>query len=301
MENKKLIVGTRGSALALTQTKWVINELKKLDQSLDIEIKIIKTKGDKILDVALNKIGDKGVFVKEIEDQLLNGDIDFAIHSLKDMPSTLPEGLKLTYSPKRANYEDVLVIKGNYKSLDDLPKDAIIGTGSRRRAVQLLKRFPNFKIEGIRGNVHTRMEKIYTENMDGTILAAAGLERLDIKIDERFNIIPLGDLGFVPAPCQGILGVEIREKDDYLDTLFKKLSTDESELIKNSEREFLKNMGGDCHTPVGGLAKIINGKIEIIGFLGEAESLNIKENRVRGDIQNYKELALELANSLLKD
>ena len=206
----KLVVGTRGSNLALVQTNWVVDQLKKENPGVEFEIKIIKTKGDLIKDLPLDKIGDKGLFVKEIEKSLLDGEIDMAVHSMKDMPSYLPEGLKFAHSPKREDPRDALIFKEGYKSLDDLPQGARIGTGSKRRKYQLLKHRPDLEIVPIRGNIETRIKKIETEKLDGVVLAASGLRRagLDDKID---YYIPTDIM--LPAPAQGILALEIREDD----------------------------------------------------------------------------------------
>lgn len=167
----KVVVGTRGSKLALTQTNWVIDELKKNNPEVDFEIKIIKTKGDLVQHLSLDKIGDKGLFVKEIEQQLLYKEIDIAVHSMKDMPSCLPAGLKFAGIPKREDPRDVLILKEGYTSIDDLPQGAKIGTGSKRRKYQLLRARPDLEIVPIRGNIDTRVRKIEDENLDGVVLA----------------------------------------------------------------------------------------------------------------------------------
>ena len=176
----KIVVGTRGSKLAVTQTNWVIDKLKEKHPSVEFEVKIIKTKGDLIQNVSLDKIGDKGLFVREIEQQLIDGEIDMAVHSMKDMPSSLPEGLKFASVPKREDQRDVLILKDGYNSLEDLPQGATIGTGSKRRKYQLLNHRPDLNIVSIRGNVDTRIRKIKDENLDGIVLAASGILRVGL-------------------------------------------------------------------------------------------------------------------------
>ena len=196
----KIIVGTRGSKLAVTQTNWVINKLKEKHPEVEFETKIIKTKGDLIQNVSLDKIGDKGLFVKEIEQQLIDGQIDMAVHSMKDMPSNLPEGLKFASIPKREDARDVLVLKEGYSSINDLPNGAKVATGSKRRKYQLLKYRPDLNIVPIRGNVDTRIRKIVDENLDGVVLAASGLLRVGLE-DKITYYIPKDIM--IPAPAQG--------------------------------------------------------------------------------------------------
>ena len=216
----KIIVGTRGSKLAVTQTNWVINKLKEKHPEVEFETKIIKTKGDLIQNVSLDKIGDKGLFVKEIEQQLIDGQIDMAVHSMKDMPSNLPEGLKFASIPKREDARDVLVLKEGYSSINDLPNGAKVATGSKRRKYQLLKYRPDLNIVPIRGNIDTRIRKIVDENLDGVVLAASGLLRVGLE-DKITYYIPKDIM--IPAPAQGALAIEIRENSKDIEEIINSL------------------------------------------------------------------------------
>ena len=268
----KLVVGTRGSNLALVQTNWVVDQLKKENPEVEFEVKIIKTKGDLIKDLALDKIGDKGLFVKEIEKSLLDGEIDMAVHSMKDMPSYLPEGLKFAHSPKREDPRDALIFKEGYKSLDDLPQGARIGTGSKRRKYQLLKHRPDLEIVNIRGNIETRIKKIETEKLDGVVLAASGLRRagLDDKID---YYIPTDIM--LPAPAQGILALEIREDDKETEKIIDSIKDDITKIQIDAERGFLIGVNGSCHIPMGAYCEIEGEKITLTGLYGDGEGKKI--------------------------
>ena len=268
----KLVVGTRGSNLALVQTNWVVDQLKKENPGVEFEVKIIKTKGDLIKDLPLDKIGDKGLFVKEIEKSLLDGEIDMAVHSMKDMPSYLPEGLKFAHSPKREDPRDALIFKEGYKSLDDLPQGARIGTGSKRRKYQLLKHRPDLEIVPIRGNIETRIKKIETEKLDGVVLAASGLRRagLDDKID---YYIPTDIM--LPAPAQGILALEIREDDKETEKIIDSIKDDITKIQIDAERGFLIGVNGSCHIPMGAYCEIEGEKITLTGLYGDGEGKKI--------------------------
>ena len=208
----KIIVGTRGSKLAVTQTNWVINKLKEKHPEVEFETKIIKTKGDLIQNVSLDKIGDKGLFVKEIEQQLIDGQIDMAVHSMKDMPSTPAKGLVFTKSWKREDPRDVLILR-TAKHLSELQEGAVIATGSKRRAFQLLKLKPDLQIINIRGNVDTRLRKMEEQQLDGIVLAAAGLKRLGME-DVITQYLAPEDM--ISAPAQGALALEVREDQKEL-------------------------------------------------------------------------------------
>ena len=294
----KLVVGTRGSNLALVQTNWVVDQLKKENPGVEFEIKIIKTKGDLIKDLPLDKIGDKGLFVKEIEKSLLDGEIDMAVHSMKDMPSYLPEGLKLEHSPKREDPRDALIFKEGYKSLDDLPQGARIGTGSKRRKYQLLKHRPDLEIVPIRGNIETRIKKIETEKLDGVVLAASGLRRagLDDKID---YYIPTDIM--LPAPAQGILALEIREDDKETEKIIDSIKDDITKIQIDAERGFLIGVNGSCHIPMGAYCEIEGEKITLTGLYGDGEGKKIVVQSQVGTLADAPKIGYELAKSVLKE
>ena len=294
----KLVVGTRGSNLALVQTNWVVDQLKKENPEVEFEVKIIKTKGDLIKDLPLDKIGDKGLFVKEIEKSLLDGEIDMAVHSMKDMPSYLPEGLKFAHSPKREDPRDALIFKEGYKSLDDLPQGARIGTGSKRRKYQLLKHRPDLEIVPIRGNIDTRIKKIETEKLDGVVLAASGLRRagLDDKID---YYIPTDIM--LPAPAQGILALEIREDDKETEKIIDSIKDDITKIQIDAERGFLIGVNGSCHIPMGAYCEIEGEKITLTGLYGDGEGKKIVVQSQVGTLADAPKIGYELAKSVLKE
>ena len=294
----KLVVGTRGSNLALIQTNWVVDRLKEANPDIEFEIKIIKTKGDLIKDLPLDKIGDKGLFVKEIEKSLLNKEIDMAVHSMKDMPSYLPEGLKFASSPMREDPRDALIFKEGYKSIDDLPKGAKIGTGSKRRKYQLLKHRPDLEIVPIRGNIETRIKKIETENLDGVVLAASGLKRagLEEKID---YYIPTDVM--LPAPAQGILALEIRDNDKETENIINSIKDDTTKVQIDAERGFLIGVNGSCHIPMGAYCDIDGDKIKLTGLYGDGEGKKIIIGSQEGTIEDAPKIGYELAKSVLKE
>lgn len=295
----KVIVGTRGSNLALTQTNKVIDMLKEVHPDIEFEVRIIKTKGDIIKDLPIDQIGGKEIFVKEIEAQLLNGSIDMAVHSMKDMPGELPRGLKLSFTPKREDYRDVLVSRKGIKSLDDLPRGAKIGTGSKRRKYQILSYRKDLEIVPIRGNVETRIKKIEKENLDGVILAAAGIKRLGLDLGDR--VFPIDKNIMLPSPCQGILALEIKENDENMDSIIKKLSHKETEIQGRVERAFLKAVGGSCHLPVGAYCEVLEGKIIVEGLLGSEEGDILIKKSMETDLNLYKEAGVQLAEKIMKE
>lgn len=295
----KIIVGSRGSDLALTQTNMVIREIEEKNPGVKCEVKIIKTKGDTIYDKPIDQIGGKEIFTKEIEHELLAGRVDMAIHSMKDMPGELPQGLKLSYTPKREDPRDVLVLKEGYGSLDDIPQGGIIGTGSKRRKFQLLKMRPDLKIVGIRGNIQTRIDKIESENLDGTLLAAAGINRLDIDLSGRMQY--LGVEEFLPSPTQGILAIEIREDDKKIEEVIEKISHPETEIQARAEREFLKAVGGSCTVPVAAYSTIEGDKIYLEGFLGSVNGDILLREKITGKIDDQDNIGKKLGEKMLKE
>lgn len=294
----KKIVGTRGSLLALTQTKWVISELQKHHPHIEFEIKVIKTTGDKVYDKPLDQIGQKGLFTKEIEDELLNQEIDFAVHSMKDMPSELPMGLKFSYIPKREDARDVLILTEKYTTLEELPYGAKIGTGSKRRKYQLLKHRPDLQIEPIRGNIDTRMRKMKEQGLDGIVLAAAGLHRLDLKTWIGYYL-PVDIM--VPAPAQGALALEVREKDMHTQELLKVLHDPTTSIQVQAERAFLHAIQGGCHMPVGAYCSIQDNSLVLHAVFGDQEGKKLITRQLSGTIEDAKEIGERLANLMLKE
>lgn len=253
-------IGTRKSKLALAQTKMVVNEIKKYFPSINIEVVHFTTKGDKVLNKPLINIGGKGVFVTEIEDALLNKEIDLAIHSAKDLPLKLQDNLTISAVLKRGNYRDTLVtVKG--KEID-FSREIIIGTGSNRRKIAFKNLYPNATFKDIRGNVDTRLNKLYNGEYDGIILAMAGLERLDLLSDSRFTFTPFDYKEFVPAPCQGIIAIESRNND--LTEILSKINHKDTFYSFQTERHILNILNADCGMPLGAYSFVENNKINVV-------------------------------------
>ncbi|WP_342610361.1 hydroxymethylbilane synthase [Staphylococcus hsinchuensis] len=269
---RKLIVGSRRSKLALKQSQQFIDKLKAVDPNLEIEIKEIVTKGDRIVDKQLSKVGGKGLFVKEIENELFNKDIDMAIHSLKDVPSVMPEGLTLGCIPDRENPFDAY-ISNNHVPIDELPAGSIVGTSSLRRGAQIIAQYPHLEIKWIRGNIDTRLSKLETEDFDAIILAAAGLKRMGWSEDIVTSYLDDGTV--VPAIGQGALGIECRSDDHELLELLNKVHNQEVADCVTAERTFLKRMNGSCQVPIGGYATKNND--DTIEFTGLIMSTDGKE------------------------
>ena len=276
---RKIIVGSRKSKLALTQTNWFIHELKAAGVPFEFEVKEIVTKGDRILDVQLSKVGGKGLFVKEIEQALYDQEIDFAVHSMKDMPAVLPEGLVIGCIPPREDARDAFISKGNVK-FADLPKGAVVGTSSLRRSAQLLQVRPDLKIKWIRGNVDTRLNKLETEDYDAIILAAAGLKRLgwsDEVVTEYLNIDVC-----LPAVAQGSLGIECRADDAELLAELAKLTDENTWKSAHAERSFLAAMDGGCQVPIAGYATVDGSTITLTGLVAAPDASVAYKETVTG-------------------
>jgi len=262
----KLTIATRGSQLALWQAEHVKARLLELDSSLEIDLKIMKTQGDIILDVSLSKIGGKGLFVKEIEQALINEEADIAVHSMKDMPAELPEGLMLASILEREDPRDAFV-SNKYKTLEELPDGAIVGTSSLRRSSQLLAGH-KLDIQMLRGNVNTRLRKLDEGQYDAIILAAAGLIRLDFK--DRIAS-SLDQMEMIPSAGQGAVGVECRSADKELVALLDQLNHHETSLAVKAEREFNAVIGGSCQIPAGCHVQVDGDNFKIAGFISEED------------------------------
>ena len=271
-------IGTRKSKLALAQTNMVVNEIKKYFPSINIEVVHFTTKGDKVLNKPLINIGGKGVFVTEIEDALLNKEIDLAVHSAKDLPLKLQDNLTISSVLKRGKYRDTLVtVKG--KEID-FSREIIIGTGSNRRKLAFKNLYPNATFKDIRGNVDTRLNKLYNGEYDGIILAMAGLERLDLLSDSRFTFTPFDYKDFVPAPCQGIIAIESRNND--LTEILSKINHKDTFYSFQTERHILNILNADCGMPLGAYSFVENNKINVVYTSDSKEIItksDLTENR----------------------
>ena len=293
---KVLHVGTRRSMLAKAQTKWVIDRLSQIHPGLHIEVLEVVTTGDKLLDASLSLMPGKGVFVKEIEAKLLDGEIDFAVHSMKDLPTESVPGLTIKAIPERVDPRDVLVTR-LHKNLEELPAGAKIGTGSLRRKAQLLKVRPDFDVIDIRGNIDTRLKKAETDDYDGLILAAAGLARL--KWQDRIHQFLSCEL-MIPAVGQGALGIEIRQDDEETGNLIAPLNDHETEIAVKAERSFLEHLGGGCQTPMAAFCRVRNGKVVLQGFSANEHGKDFHRDQLEGTLEEAMDLASRLAESLLE-
>ena len=304
----KYYVGTRGSKLALVQTNYVIDRLKEAYPEDEFESVVIKTTGDIQADRQLDKIGSKGIFVKEIEEELADGRIQLAVHSLKDMPDEPKAGLTFAKAWKREDSRDVLVLK-NAKTLDELPQGAVIGTGSKRRKYQLLKLRPDLKVVGIRGNIDTRLRKLYEGEpvcegeaalsagaektvddiakdelgtnrliLDGIVIAAAGITRIG-RAEEISQYMSVDEI--IPAPAQGTLALELRADNTELLAKLNALADEDTDRCVQMERAFLKQIGGDCHTPVAAYCAINDrGELELRAMYGTEDGSRLASTRV---------------------
>ncbi len=296
MSAQTLTIGSRASDLALWQTHYIRDVLRKNYPSLEIVIKIIQTTGDKILDSSLSLIGGKGVFTKELETALLDGEIDMAVHSLKDLPTTLPDGLTLGAIPERASVEDVFLSKDTSARLMDLPDGATIATGSMRRTAQLLTKRPDLRIVDIRGNVPTRIRKMLESNWDGMILARAGLDRLGLTAHIAHTI----SLEWVlPAAGQGALAVECRSNDAKTLDLLAPLNHNETRQSVTAERSLLKALGGGCQVPIGAHGKIVADALELSGCIAAMNGESLVRAVHTGHPMQAEQIGEELARTLL--
>lgn len=285
----KIVIGSRGSKLALAQSELVKNKLEAYNENFDVEIKVIDTKGDQILDKPLHQIGDKGLFTKELEEQLLDGRVDLAVHSMKDMPSELGEGLCFLGTIEPSDPRDCLVFNGNYKSIDDLPIGAKIGTGSPRRKSQLLAYRNDFNIVGIRGNVQTRLKKMKEEKMDAIVLACAGLKRIGLEncIGQALDF----DI-MVPACAQGVLAIEAKE-GSWLKEVVDNISDSTGCERMKYERLYLDTIGGGCHEPIGAFVRHLDEGLEFFSVYGNEEGVVFKHHEIIKS--NYEERIQEIA------
>jgi hydroxymethylbilane synthase len=292
-----LKLGTRGSKLALTQSGWVKDRIESSHPDVKVDLIRIRTTGDKMLDSPLSKIGGKGLFVKEIEIALLDGKVDLAVHSMKDVPAELPPDLETQVFPKREDPRDALVSR-NFSSLSDLPKGSSVGTGSLRRSTQLLFKRPDLRIVPIRGNVDTRIQKMESGELDAVILAAAGLNRMGLA--KKISCILTSD-ELLPAIGQGALCLETRKRDSATLDLLRFMHHEETEVTVRAERAFLKTLGGGCQVPIAGNGRLEGEKIVLDGMVAELDGSRIIRERMDGSRRYPEGLGEDLARKLLAD
>lgn len=290
---RTFVVGTRKSLLATTQTNWIIERLKEVKPDLQVEVEKIVTKGDKILDVTLSKVGGKGLFVSEIEDALLKGQIDFAVHSSKDLPSEMPEGLVIGTIPEREDPRDCLITRDG-RTLEELPSGAVVGTSSLRRQAQILAQRPDLVVKPIRGNVDTRIHKLKEGQFDAIVLAVAGLKRIHYQ-EEIAEILPVHVM--VPAVGQGTLAVQCRADDQEMIGLLRQIWHEPTALAYRAERAFLKCFSGGCHLPIAAYAEAEGDKVKLTGLIASPNGDRMVKGTLIG--QDPEQLGTELAKQLI--
>lgn len=293
---KAIRIGTRDSRLARWQTDCVISLLKAAKPELSIIVVPIKTTGDRIHDVPLDKIGDIGIFTKEIEKALLDNTIDAAVHSLKDLASDLPEGLTIGAVPVREDVRDAMISR-NAITLDELPQRAHIFTGSLRRKAQLLSLRKDFRIENIRGNVETRLKKFHNSEADALIMAAAGLKRLGLT---KHIAAYIPEETVVPAVGQGALAVEVRSNDKKSLKLCSKINNETLYHIAAAERSFLRHIQGGCKVPIGGVGTVKDGLLELIGVVASLDGKMIVKESIQGNLSDAEYIGSQLAEKILR-
>ncbi len=293
---KQVIIGTRASSLALWQANWIKSGLEKRYPDIEVSLDRIKTTGDKILDVPLAKVGGKGLFVKEIEEALLCGRVHLAVHSMKDVPTVFPEGLSLRAITKREDARDAVFSRNGVKLLD-LPRGARIGTSSLRRQAQLLHLRPDFEILHLRGNLDTRIRKLDDGGFDAIILAAAGVKRLGMEARITEFLSPQLCL---PAIGQGALGIETRERDDYINNLTAFFDHPETSCAVRAERALLKRLEGGCQVPIAAYGELTGNTLRLRGLVASTDGKTIVKDVVEGHRDRAEYLGVTLAEKLLK-
>ncbi len=293
--NNPIKIGTRGSKLALWQAHWVKSALEKKFPQTPVELIIIKTEGDKIIDVPLAKVGGKGLFVKEIEQALLTQRIDIAVHSMKDMPADMPEGLCIGAIPERENPIDVFISR-NGAGFKNLAAGSVIGTSSLRRGAQLQHVRSDIVIRPIRGNLDTRIKKLESENFDALVLAAAGVKRLNLehKITEYLDFEIM-----LPAVGQGALCIEIRENDTAVGTMVESIEHEPSRAVVSGERAFLKRLEGGCQVPIAGHGNISKNTFRLTGLVADVDGSQVIKDEKSGPLETSETIGIELAEALL--
>ncbi|MGB0564003.1 MAG: hydroxymethylbilane synthase [Spirulinaceae cyanobacterium] len=297
MSARTIRIASRKSQLAMVQTHWVKGELEKAFPEIDFVVETMSTQGDKILDVALSKIGDKGLFTKELEVGLINNTADFAVHSLKDLPTNLPEGLMLGCVTEREDPADALVVHGNFKSykLDTLPEGTVIGTSSLRRLAQLRHHFPHLQFKDVRGNLNTRLKKLDAGEYDALILAVAGLKRLEMG-DRIHQAIP-ANLS-LHAVGQGALGIECREGDADTLAVLQAIEHSDTKYRALAERAFLRDLEGGCQVPIGVNTTLAGETLTLVGMVASLDGQRLLKDTVSGAATAAEDLGHQLATLL---
>ncbi len=295
MSNRTVKIATRRSPLAMWQAEFVRDSLLALHPGLQVELVKMTTQGDKILDVPLAKVGGKGLFVKELEQGMLAGDADIAVHSMKDVPMAFPEGLHLPVICSREDPFDAFV-SNNYASVDDLPQGAIVGTSSLRRECQLRASRPDLQILFLRGNVNTRLAKLDAGEYDAIILASAGLKRLGMEARIKSTMSAEQSL---PAVGQGAVGIETRVDDVEINALIAPLMCPETWIVVSAERAMNKRLAGGCQVPIAGYALLDNGNIWLRGLVGRPDGTLTLRAEIRGKAEDAESLGIALAEDLL--
>ena len=294
---KKIVIATRASNLALWQAYYIKDRIEKKFKDVSVELNKITSRGDKILDKPLALVGGKGHFTKELEDEMLAGNADIAVHSLKDVPTYMPEGLELISITKRADQSDVL-LSHKYASLDDLPKGTVVGTTSLRRRMQLLQQRPDLKIKDLRGNVNTRLRKLEEGQYDAIVLAYIGLKRLDLIKDIPF----VYKLDFMLPPMgQASLGIEIVSSNKLAREIALELNDTDTYLCSKLERDFVAEIGAGCSAPVAINATIKNNKVTLKAMIGYPDGTNILEEESISLVKESNRLGIDLANKMISN
>jgi len=290
-----LRIGTRGSKLALTQSQWVKGRIESVHPGVVVELVRITTTGDRIQRPPLSEVGGKGLFIKEIEEALLRKEVDLGVHSMKDVPAGLPEGLEISVFPQREDPRDAFVSE-KFRSIEELPHGSSVGTSSLRRASQVLHLRPDLRVIPIRGNVDTRLRKLESGQFDALILASAGLRRLGLshRISQMLSI----DLS-LPAIGQGVLGLEVRKSDHVVRDLIGFLNHVETELTVRAERAFLKELEGGCQVPLAGYGKLDGDTLELEGMVAELDGSVLIRDKLFGPKEKPEELGVKLARNIL--
>ena len=295
---QKIVIGTRGSKLALWQTNWVKAELEKHHAGIQVEIQIISTKGDRVLDVSLPKLGEqgKGLFTKELEEAISERRVDIAVHSLKDLPTELPAGLHIGAVCEREDVRDALVARDGVNSFDDLPRGAVLGTSSLRRQAQICAARPDLVIKPVRGNVDTRLRKLDSGEFDALVLAAAGLHRLGFegRITEH-----LSEELVLPAVGQGALAIETRSDDPEVNDIVQALEHKTTRLACDAERAFLKGLGGGCLVPIAGRARVQADTLNITGLVASPDGSELVRGHRSGAMNDAESIGQQLADELI--